>query len=219
MKLNQVKRFFLYKLYTNITSGQRQRVAPHGICLKAPPPPLSERIYHKSTLSNRKGGENWMGQSFKIISCLSSEFCRDYDCMLQGHHSVIRASQCTEHWVSAIQNIKIDTYALPLAFKSFYLQNLLQRGWRRLRRLALATVGPWRTSSSRRGWGWASRTSRQLIIWIWKPGPITAKKQCLFIQSHSAAEAEADWKGAFVAVTISSDYWMPLRNPLVRRSI
>lgn len=69
-----------------------------------------------------------MGQSFKIISCLSSEFCRDYDCMLQGHHSVIRASQCTEHWVSAIQNIKIDTYALPLAFKSFYLQNLLQRG-------------------------------------------------------------------------------------------
>ena len=58
-----------------------------------------------------------MGQSFKIISCLSSEFCRDYHCMLQGHHSVIRASQCTEHWVSAIQNIKIDPYALILAFK------------------------------------------------------------------------------------------------------
>lgn len=52
-----------------------------------------------------------MGQSFKFISCLSSEFCRDYDCMLQDPHSVIRASQCTEHWVRAIQNIKIDPCA------------------------------------------------------------------------------------------------------------
>ena len=48
-----------------------------------------------------------MGQSFKFLSCLSSEACTDYHCMLQGRgrRSVIRASQCTAHWVSAIQNV------------------------------------------------------------------------------------------------------------------
>ena len=60
-----------------------------------------------------------MGQSFKFLSCLSSEACTGYHCMLQGRgrRSVIRASQCTEHWVSASQNVSV-------AFKYLLLTKL-----------------------------------------------------------------------------------------------
>ena len=59
-----------------------------------------------------------MGQSFKFLSCLSSEACTGYHCMLQGRgrRSVIRASQCTEHWVSASQNVSVAFKGIVTTF-------------------------------------------------------------------------------------------------------
>ena len=135
-----------------------------------------------------------MGQSFKFISCLSSEFCRDYHCMLQGHHSVIRASQCTEHWVSAIQNIlRIDPCALILAFKRTFILN--KSPPERVKETSPLGSGNSRSlediiKQARMGLGQQDIQAADNLNR--NPGLIftDAKKQCLFIQSHSAAEAD-----------------------------
>ena len=79
--------------------------------------------------------------------------------MLQGRPSVIRASPCMEHLVSVNPcNDKIGTSLIT---------QYSQKEWRRPHPWAPAPAGHWRTSSSRPGLGWVTRTTRQLIIWTW----------------------------------------------------
>ena len=127
-----------------------------------------------------------MGQSFKFLSCLSSEACTGYHCMLQGRgrRSVIRASQCTEHWVSAIQ-----TQNFSFAFKYLLLNKLPSE--------RVKETSPLGSGNSRslediiRQAGLGQQDIKAADNLNWKPGLIFYCKPTLlglFIQSHAEAD-------------------------------